>query len=118
MSPLPLRWATTPVCFQGCDTCDMLLIKSECGTKMVNGPSPLSSLYSRRWRLKNEAYLFRRSSWGIEDQLRFWATPHSGAGACPSTNSPRSGQGRDKGRKAGEGSEPGSGLFSCDVGTF
>lgn len=49
MSPLHLWWVTThpsPVCFQGCDTWDMLLIKSECGTKMVNGPSPLSSLYS------------------------------------------------------------------------
>lgn len=73
---------------------------------------------TRRWRLKKEAYLFRSSSWGIKDQLRFWATPNLGAGSCPSTNSPRSGQGRDKERKAREGSEPGSGLFSCDVDEF
>lgn len=55
---------------------------------------------------------------GIEDQLRFGAIPHSGAGACPSTKSPRSGQGRDRERKAREGSEPGSGLFSCGVEEF
>jgi hypothetical protein len=28
-------------------------------------------LLTRRWRLKNEACLSRRSSWGIEDQFRF-----------------------------------------------
>lgn len=82
------------------------------------GLGGLGWILTRRWRLKNEAYLFRRSSWGIEGQLRFWANPHSGAGACPSTSSPRSGQGREKERKAGEGSEPGPGLFSCDVDEF
>lgn len=31
-------------------TCDRLVIRSACGTKIVKGPSPLSSLYSWRER--------------------------------------------------------------------
>lgn len=66
---------------------------------------------TRRWRLKKEAYLFRSSSWGIKDQLRFWATPNLGAGSCPSTNSPRSGQGRDKEGKPGRVLSQGQDCF-------
>lgn len=40
----------TPVpgqpCSKGRVTCDMLVIRSACGTKTVKGPSPLRSLYS------------------------------------------------------------------------
>ena len=48
-----------------------------------------------RLRLKNEACLFRRSSWGSKNQLRLWVSPQ------------RPGQGRDEERKAREGSELG-----------
>lgn len=38
---------------------------------------------TRRWRLKNEACLSRRSSWGGEDQLRFWVAPIQGLVPVP-----------------------------------
>lgn len=60
----PYAMLIPPLALGVCVTCDRLVIRSACGTKIVKGPLPLSSLYF--WRGEGEQLEWKRATW---DQL-------------------------------------------------